>query len=235
MSGDNHPAPSIKPLIIGVTGGMASGKSTLARMFAGRGILHLDADTIVHDLMRNDRDTIAAIAAVFPEAVTSPHTVTPSHDGAHLSSVVQMDPVMRRGDSVSIDRARLAAHITRHPEALATLETILHPRVRAVEESTIAAARRNRLRAVILDIPLLFETDAHQLCDIVIVAHAPLHHRRTRAFARPGMTEEKWQRLLARQLPAPIRNAAADIVIPTAIGKAATRRIVMALMREWGL
>lgn len=199
--------PIQKPLIIGVTGGMASGKSTVARMIAGRGIVHIDADKLVHALMQHDREMIAEIAAAF------------------TGVVVQQ----------KIDRAKLAASIAKHPAKLATLEAIIHPRVRALEELAIAIARRNGMKAVILDIPLLFETDAQTLCDIVIVAHAPIHHRRRRAFTRPNMTEEKWQKLLARQLPDHARNHAADIVIPTGIGKAQTRRQIAKLMRELGL
>lgn len=197
-----------KPIIIGVTGGIASGKSTVARMIAGRAILHLDADKMVHQLLQHDRSMITEIAAAFPGAITKNNT---------------------------IDRAALAAHISHHPEALSVLEAIIHPRVRAAEIDAIFAARRNHVRAVVLDVPLLFETDAHELCDVVIVAHAPLHHRRRRAFARPGMSEEKWNKLLARQLPHHHRHPAADIIIPTTIGKAATRRMVMRIMNELGL
>ncbi|MBX9726727.1 MAG: dephospho-CoA kinase [Rickettsiales bacterium] len=196
-----------RPLIIGVTGGMASGKSTLARMLAGRGIAHMDADKLVHQLMNHDVGAIAAIGAAFPHAVNKDR----------------------------INRGALAADIIKHPETLSILEAILHPRVRALEEGAIAFARRNRLRALVLDIPLLFETDADRLCDVVLVAHAPLRHGRARAFARAGMTEAKWSRLLDRQLPEHVRNALADVVISTAIGKAATRRRIQALMRGWGL
>lgn len=196
-----------RPLIIGVTGGMASGKSTVARMIAGRGIAHVDADRLVHHLLQHDRDTKEAIAAAFPAAKSK----------------------------FGIDRSALAAHISKHPAALVELEAILHPRVRMIEEAAIAHAKRNGLRALVLDIPLLFETDAQQLCDVVVVAHAPMRHRRRRAFLRPGMTQEKWRRLLARQLPDYVRNHAADVVISTAIGKAATRRTVQRLLQCWGL
>lgn len=199
--------PFSKPIVIGVTGGMASGKSTIARMLSGRGIAHVDADKLVHQLLQHDRATGAEIAAAFPAA--------------------------KKGHG--IDRAALANHITKHPESLATLEAILHPRVRAMEEEAIAIARRNGLRALVLDIPLLFETDADSLCDVVIAAHAPMHHRRRRAFARVGMSEAKWQRLIDRQLPDRHRNALADIVIRTDMGKAAVKKQVKALMRAWGL
>ena len=193
--------------VIGGTGGMASGKSTVARMIAGRGIVHIDADRLVHALMQHDAQMIAEITAAFPGVV------------------VQQ----------KIDRAKLAASISKKPNTLSVLESIIHPRVRALEEMAISIARRNRMKAVILDIPLLFETDAQTLCDIVIVTHAPIHHRRRRAFARPGMTEKKWKNLLDRQLPDHARNFAADIVISTGIGKAATRREIQRLMKEWEL
>jgi dephospho-CoA kinase len=194
-------------MVIGVTGGMASGKTTLARMFAGPSILHIDADAIVHKLMREDRATREAIAEAFPDAVINN----------------------------KIDRGALAQAVGKNEKALSALEHILHPRVRAVEENAIAIARRNRLRAVILDVPLLFETDADQLCDLVIVAHAPLKLRRQRAFARPGMNEVKWQRLIARQLPHQERLHRADIIITTALGKAVTRRVVKRLLKTWKL
>ena len=204
------------PLVIGVTGGIASGKSTVARMIAGRGVLHVDADAIVHQLLAHDRETIAKIAAAFPECTKPCHALQSSpHAGEPKPSWVLVG---------GINRAALARHITQHPQALATLESILHPRVRAAELEAIANATRNRLRAVVLDIPLLFETDADQLCDLVIVAYAPLTHRRRRAFARAGMTEEKWQRLLARQLPDHHLHPRADVVVRTGAGKAATRR-----------
>jgi len=201
-------------MVIGVTGGIASGKSSIAAMFSGRGIMHVDADKLVHRLMQHDRMMIEEIAAAFPG------TATPS-------------PARKEG--FYINRAALAAHITKHPTSLSALEHIIHPHVRRAELAAIQSATRNRLRAVILDIPLMYETGTNELCDVVIAAHAPIHHRRRRAAARLGMTEEKFQRLIARQWPDADRNALADIVIPTTIGKAATRRFVHRLMVEWGL
>lgn len=223
-------APLSKPLIIGVTGGIASGKSTVARMISGRGIAHVDADKLVHQLLQHDHATIAHIAAAFPGVV-----ILSNSEGSGGANA-QPDPsAAPQDDSITINRAALAAHITRHPESLATLEALIHPRVRAAELAAIDTAHRNKLRALVLDIPLLFETDADQLCDVVVVAHASLHHRRRRAFARAGMTEEKWQRLLARQLTHHHRHPRADVVIHTGVGKAATRRHIQAWMKEWGL
>ncbi len=197
--------PSDKTLVIGITGGMASGKSTVARMFES--IPHIDADAIVHQLMRDDADTIAALAAQFPFAIKNK----------------------------VIDRAALAAHISKDPTALTTLEQILHPRVRAREEEAIRAARAAGEKAIILDIPLLFETDAETMCDLVIVVHAPEELRRARAFSRAGMTEEKWHRLLNRQLPDHARLARAHHVIHTSVSMADTIAQVAALMKQLGL
>ena len=196
--------------VIGITGGMASGKSTVARMFAGRGIRHVDADKLVHHLMSEDKETIALLAAVFPEAAETKETL-------------------------SINRKELAAIAARDSNVLQVLEEMLHPRVRALEVEAIARARREHAKALILDIPLLFETDADDICDVVIAVHAPMSHRRRRAFARSGMTEAKWERLLSRQFPARDRNILADMVIHTGVGKAETRRKVNQLMRQWGL
>lgn len=193
--------------VIGITGGMASGKSTVAQMFAGPGIRHLDADRLVHQLMREDSDTIAALEAAFPTAVTQGQ----------------------------VDRAALAGLAAQNSSVLVTLEHILHPRVRAKEEEQIEAARAAGDRAIILDIPLLFETDAQVLCDVVIVAYAPRFVRRLRAFRRPGMTQEKWRRLLDRQLPDHVRLRKANSVIPTFFGLSVTRFLVTCLRRRWGL
>ncbi|MFM9891075.1 MAG: dephospho-CoA kinase [Rickettsiales bacterium] len=225
-------------IIIGITGGMASGKTTLARMFVGPGVIHVDADTLVHQLMQHDRTTIAAVAAAFPGAMGAPPPLGGRSGGGQC--LVQPLPIKAPSQPSpygggSIDRATLAAHIAKHPGELAKLEAILHPRVRALEEKAILDAQRQRLRAVILDVPLLFETDADQLCDVVIVAHAPLKLRRQRAFRRLGMSEAKWQRLISRQLPDAARHHRADVIVSTAHSRAATQRVVRRLKKEWGL
>ena len=193
--------------VIGITGGIASGKSTIARMIAQRGILHLDADKLVHRLLASDRDTIDDIKKTFPTAIKKN----------------------------AVDRKALGAAIAGDPAQLKRLEQILHPRVRAAEETAILLATRQRRRAILLDIPLLFETGAEALCDRVIAAHAPLPLRRRRAFQRLGMTEATFARLVSRQLSETERNHRADVVIPTTIGKAHTRRLVDALLHQWKL
>ena len=192
--------------VIGITGGIASGKSTIARMIARRGIPHLDADKLVHRLLAKDKPTIAAIDKQFPGTV-------------------------KNG---TVDRKALGAAIADRPAKLKQLEQLLHPLVRAAEEEAILLAGRQRRRAILLDIPLLFETGAEVLCDVVIAAHAPLPMRKRRALAR-GMSEATIARLVARQLGEAERNRRADIVIPTTIGKAHTRRVVEALLKRWKL
>lgn len=193
--------------VIGITGGMASGKSTVARMIARDRFPHLDADALVHQLMLADHETIEAIGAAFPGAV-----INGMISRAELSSYVAQD----------------ASHIT-------TLESILHPRVRQAEELAIDEARVSGKQAVVLDIPLLFETGAEQLCDVVIAVQAPLEVRKARAFARPAMTEAKWNRLIARQLTDEQRTAKAHHVIHTDCPEDETRQEVARLLNEWGL
>ncbi len=193
--------------IIGITGGMASGKSTVAKLIARDRYPHLDADALVHHLMATDHATIRTIGQHFPEALV--------------------------GGMIS--RVALAQAIARDGHHLKTLESILHPRVRAAEEAAIAEARAAGKRAVILDIPLLFETGAEALCDVVVAASAPLETRKARAFARPAMTEEKWAGLIARQLSDTERNARADHVIDTGGSMEDTHNQVKALLSGWQL
>jgi dephospho-CoA kinase len=193
-------------IVIGITGGMASGKSTIARMIARRGIVHVDADKLVHGLLARDRAVIDDIGRLFPGSVTN---------GA-------------------VDRKALGAAIAGDATKLHRLEQLLHPRVRGAEEDAILRAMRQRQRAVLLDVPLLYETGADALCDVVIAAYAPLALRRKRAHAR-GMSAATIDRLIARQLSDAERNRRADVVIPTTIGKAHTRRMVAAFLATLGL
>jgi len=193
-------------MVIGITGGIASGKSTIARMIARRGIPHIDADKLVHQLLAHDKEVIAEIGKLFSGSVKN----------------------------LQVDRKALGASIAGDAAKLKRLEQVLHPRVREAEEAAILLAARQRRRAILLDIPLLFETGGEELCDVVIAAHAPLPMRRRRALAR-GMNEATIARLVARQLSEAERNKRADVVIPTTIGKAHTRRLVDALLHQWKL
>jgi len=194
-------------IVIGITGGIASGKSTIARMLAQRGIEHINADALVHELLVKDKKTLASLAKIFPKAVHDNH----------------------------IDRKILGEIVGKDEVALQKLEGILHPQVREAEIRAIRKALYHRRRAVVLDIPLLFESGADALCDIVITATAPMGLRRRRAFARMHMSEEKFTRLVNRQLDENARNTLADVVIPTTLGKGFTRRRVELLLKALNL
>jgi dephospho-CoA kinase len=194
-------------IVIGITGGLASGKTTLARMLQRPGFVHINADKIVHDLLQQDASVIAQIATAFPRAITAK----------------------------KIDRRKLGELVSHDETALATLEGILHPAVRRAEIAAIKQAMRQRRKAVLLDIPLLFETGADDLCDVTVAAAAPDSHRRRRAFLRPHMTPEKYARLVARQYHESDRLARADRVIPTRLGKGFTRRLAILWLKELGL
>lgn len=179
--------PTHQTLVFGLTGGIASGKSTLAAHARSLGISVFDADKAVHHLLEEDEGVREEILAAFPEA---------EQNG-------------------TIDRRKLGEAVFAQPERLKQLEAMLHPHIRAQEVAFIERARKSGEKIAMLEIPLLFETGAEILCDSVIVAAAPENIRKQRAFSRAHMTEEKWQRIIARQLPEQVRRNRADIVIDT--------------------
>ena len=188
--------------IIGVTGGIASGKSTAAAMMARDGVSVFDADACVHRLMQDHPETIAAIAKHFPEALAEN----------------------------SIQRHVLARCIAGDKAKLHVLEGIIHPFVREEEMRAILDAKHAGMRAIVLDVPLLFETGADALCDIVIAIDVDEQTQRARAFSRDNMTEEKFARLLARQLQPHARNGKADIVISSTMGLDSMRAAIDQIM-----
>jgi dephospho-CoA kinase len=175
-------------LIIGLTGSIGMGKSTTARMFQSCGIPVHDADAAVHDLYAGE--AAALIEAAFPGSV---------RDGV-------------------VDRAALGRLVLGHADKVRQLEAIVHPLVRRREEDAIAAARAAGQRALVLDIPLLFETGAEKRCDCVVVVSAPAAVQRARVMARPGMTEERFAAILARQMPDEEKRRRADFVVDSSLG-----------------
>jgi dephospho-CoA kinase len=191
-------------LVIGITGGIASGKSRAARMVQKPGMLLFNADAQVHDLLTHHKPCIAQIAELFSDSLVGE----------------------------KIDRAILAKQVIKNADALKILEQIIHPFVHEKECQMIDRAVRNRLPAVILDIPLLFETGSAQLCDWVIAIDVAPDIQRHRAFLRAGMSAEKYSKLLARQWLADRRNAAADYVITSNLGAGKMYRDLQIMMRE---
>jgi dephospho-CoA kinase len=163
------------------------GKSETARLFARLGLPVFDADATVHALYGPGGAGTAAIAARFPEAVTPE----------------------------GVDRARLARIVAADASALHELEALIHPLVREAEERFIDAARDRNEDLVILDIPLLFETGRDKTMDALVVVSAPEAVQRERVLKRPGMTQEKLDAMLARQVPDAKKRAQADFVVET--------------------
>lgn len=172
-------------IVIGLTGSIGMGKSATAGMFADAGVPVSESDAIVHRLYEQGGAAVAHVGKAFPDVVT---------DGA-------------------IDRQKLSRHLARHPDDFARLEAIVHPLVRAEQQAFLDEARRRGAPLVVLDIPLLFETGRDRDVDSIVVVSAPEAVQRERVLARPGMTEEKFQSILARQLPDVEKRARADFIV----------------------
>ncbi|WP_306259278.1 dephospho-CoA kinase [Pararhizobium sp. IMCC21322] len=178
-------APGQNMLVLGLTGSIGMGKSTTANLFHEEGVPVFDADAAVHDLYQGA--AVPEIGKRFPNAV-------------------------KNG---IVDRAALAQSVIGHADALADLEKIIHPLVRAAELDFIQHHRDHRSKFVLLDIPLLFESGGDALCDKIIVVTAPADVQRERVLARDGMTPEKYDGLLARQMSDADKRAKADFIVFT--------------------
>lgn len=189
-------------IVVGLTGSIGMGKSTVAKMFAEEGAPAFDSDAAVHALYAAGGGAVAPVEAAFPGV---------TRDGA-------------------IDRATLSGRVVGNAEALARLEAIVHPLVRQAQANFLAANRTAGTPVVVLDIPLLFESSGAQAVDKIVVVSAPADVQRARVLARPGMTEEKFERLLARQTPDDEKRARADFVIDTGGSFEATRAQVRAVL-----
>jgi dephospho-CoA kinase len=179
--------------VLGLTGSIGMGKSTTARFFAEEGVPLHDADAAVHRLYEGE--ATALIEAAFPGTTSGGR----------------------------VDRDKLAKKVLGDSAAIKRLETIIHPLVGRAEAQFLDEAARKDAAVVVLDIPLLFETGADRRCDAVVVVSAPADVQRARAFERPGMTEEKFQAILAKQMPDAEKRARADFVVDTSKGLDAAR------------
>jgi dephospho-CoA kinase len=188
-------------VVIGLTGSIGMGKSTTARFFAQAGVPVHDADSAVHRLYAGDAAPI--IEAEFPGV----------------------------SNAEGIDRAKLAKRVLDDPEALRRLEGIIHPLVRREEVQFLDEAERAGAPIAVLDIPLLFETGADRRVDAVVVVTAPAEMQRARALGRTGMNEEKFQALLAKQMPDAEKRRRADFVVDTSKGFDFAREQVHAILR----
>lgn len=189
-------------LVLGLTGSIGMGKSTTSAMFEAEGAPVYDSDAAVHALYAAGGAAVAPVEAAFPGVVV---------DGA-------------------IDRAKLSARVVGDPEALAKLEALVHPLVGADRIGFFQKAQAEGRDIVVLDIPLLFETNGQKSVDKVVVVSAPPEVQRARVLARPGMTPEKFEAILARQLPDAEKRARADFVIDTGQGLEHARQQVRDLL-----
>lgn len=189
---------------IALTGSIGMGKSTVAAMFAARGVPVFDADATVRSLQGPGGTMVPVIEQRFPGT---------TRDGA-------------------VDRDALAAAVLGKPDELAALEAIVHPAVH--HERTRFIMDNAEAPLLLFDIPLLFETGGDKAFDTVVVVSAPADVQRERVLARPGMTPQKLEHILARQLPDAEKRARADHVIDTSISLAETERQVDAILAGLG-
>jgi dephospho-CoA kinase len=191
-------------LLAGLTGSIGMGKSETARMFAALGVPVYDADAAVHALYDVGGLAVAPIAAAFPGSVV---------DG-------------------KVDRTRLGAMTLNDTAAIKRLEAIIHPLVGAAQQDFLHAAEAKGAPVVVLDIPLLFETGGETRVDAVIVVSAPAAIQRARVLARPGMTEGKFEAILARQTADAVKRAKAHYVIDTDLGLEHARERVAYILQD---
>ncbi|HET7715444.1 MAG TPA: dephospho-CoA kinase [Bauldia sp.] len=188
-------------LILGLTGSAAMGKSTVSAMFADRGVAVFDADRTVHALYRGAAAPV--VEAAFPGTTV---------DGA-------------------VDRDRLRARVLGDERAMVMLEGLIHPLVKVEEVRFLTESRSAGRRVALLDIPLLFETKAEGEVNAVIVVSAPEAIQRERMMKRPGMTPERLEAMLARQVPDGEKRRRAHFVIDTGGALDETRTQVEEILR----
>ncbi|WP_420479106.1 dephospho-CoA kinase [Brevundimonas sp. FT23028] len=185
-------------ILLGLTGSIGMGKSTTTALFADRGALIWNADEAVHRLYAREGAAVEPVGAAFPGVVV---------DGA-------------------VDRTRLAEALGRDDQAFRRLEAIVHPLVAQGRADDLVAARERGVKLAVLDIPLLFETGGDAAVDAVVVVSAPPDVQAARVLARPGMTRERFEAILARQTPDAEKRARADFVVDTGQGLEVARRQV---------
>jgi dephospho-CoA kinase len=187
--------------VLGLTGSIGMGKSTTARFFAEAGVPVHDSDAVVHALYEGE--AVAAVAAAFPGTAV---------DGR-------------------IDRAKLAAQLVGDAAAIKRLEAIVHPLVRAATQRFLDEQAASGARVIVLDIPLLFETGGERRVDAVVVVSAPADVQRARVLGRSGMTAERLDTLLARQMSDAEKRARAHFVVDSSRSFDSARTQVHGILR----
>ena len=190
-------------IILGLTGSIGMGKSTASTMFRRMGVPVYDSDASVHIVLGKYGAAVKPIDAAFPGVVS---------DGA-------------------VDRDALGKRVFGDDAALKDLESIVHPLVRKVQDNFLKGCAVRRVPLVVLDIPLLFEAKLDVRCDAAVVVSAPGFLQKARVLARTGMTQEKFDGILARQIPDAIKRRRADFVVPSGGGKAETLRHLSGIVK----
>ena len=191
-------------IVLGLTGSIGMGKSTAARFLIEMGVPVYDADAAVHRVFARGGAAVAPVEAAFPGVVVN---------GA-------------------VHRPTLSKQVVGDPAALSRLESIVHPIVRGVQDRFLQTMALRRAPVAVLDIPLLYETGGDRRCDAVAVVSAPAFIQRQRVLARPDMSEEKFEAILARQTPDAEKRRRADFVVPSNQGMRATRTALAYVLRE---
>lgn len=193
---------SRRPTVLGLTGSIGMGKSTVAAMFRDLGVPVFDADATVHELQGPGGALLAAIEAEFPDTT----------------------------DPLGVDRPKLGAAVFGDPAALKRLEGIVHPAVAKARAAFLREHADKPL--LVFDIPLLFEKGGADQVDAVVVVTASPETQRKRVLARAGMTAEKFAQILALQVPDSEKVDRADYIIDTDSTLAETRQAVTNLVRK---
>lgn len=189
-------------VIVGLTGSIGMGKSETAKMFRRLGIAVYDADAAVHGIYAPGGSAVAPIEEAFP-GVTGPN---------------------------GVDRDALAKRVLNDPAALKKLESIVHPLVGLEQQKFLAQAAAEKAEIIVIDVPLLYETGGQKRVDCVVLVSAPYELQRERVLARPGMSEEKFQSILAKQVPDAQKREQADYIIDSSKGLEAAMAQVEALI-----
>jgi dephospho-CoA kinase len=188
--------------VLGLTGSLGMGKSATAQMFAEEGVPVHDADAAVHRLYEGE--AVPLIEAAFPGTT----------------------------QNGKVDRDKLGQRVLGDAAALKRLEAIVHPLVRKAEERFLAEAEVKGAAIAVLDIPLLFETGGDARCDAVVVVSAPEEVQRERVLRRPGMSEQKFAAIIAKQMPDADKRARADFVVDSGQGLDHARAQVRDILRK---
>ncbi len=193
-------------IVLGLTGSIGMGKSRAASMMRKMGISVHDSDRAVHCALMPNGAAFEEVALTFPECWDKKKRV--------------------------IDRKKLGKSVFEDSKKLKQLEKILHPIARKSQNEFVRKMRKMGRKMVVLEIPLLFETGAQARVDFVVCVSAPKAIQRRRVLARKNMSAEKFEQILARQMPDGEKRANSDFVINTGLGLARTMKDIKAMLRE---